>query len=424
MKKIIALFLIVLIFASCSPERIAPEEYLDDDTWLSLFEAYWHGMNDNYMFWNLDSPSSEWDDVHDEYGPRFEALGKISKDNILDGYQYFFDISENLSDGHYQLTISTDQGPLFQYYPSVQKILRDIGYQDRLESCIDKDYLLESDYLQHEILAENTWSIISRTFGLDVSNNFYLDSPEGKLSEYFAEAEVFSSSDFQTILGKTEDGILYFAFSSFDWTKFLHQQPVRKILGDFNDQLISADIRGVIIDLRGNSGGYNNGFPLVWSRLVSEPTLYMFERTKYSDNRLDYTPYVPNILYPDSNDGHINEDIPIVVIVNGGTGSNGEISLFLFDALRKEGRDIEIIGNATFGATGSYTSNYVYNSGGFDLGVINVTSACVEHVDCDKNSIEGTGFEPDILISFDYNAFSLGDDQKLNKAFDLIRSKI
>ena len=196
------------------------------------------------------------------------------------------------------------------------------------------------------------------------------------------------------------------------------------MLENFRSAVTDPDTRGIIIDLRGNPGGYNDDIPLLWSKFTDSNLLYMHERAKFSDNRLDYTPWIPIVLHPSEDGTSVNEDVPIVLLVNSGSGSNAEISTLIFASLKEEGRDVTIIGSGTNGAMGSLTEEYVFNTGSFTIENITCNIASVEHSDRNKETIEGKGIHPDVEITFDYNTFASGSDRKLDEAFRIIRAKI
>ena len=105
-KLIIFIMLSALLLSACSNEfnPKAPYEYADDGTWEGIFSGFWHGMNENYVFWDVDD--TDWDEVYKTYLPLFQELGKYDNDDDKNekAARYFYDIVTGLSDGHLPVT--------------------------------------------------------------------------------------------------------------------------------------------------------------------------------------------------------------------------------------------------------------------------------------------------------------------------------
>ena len=441
MKKLFAALIIVLLllFSSCAPVGEAPEDYYLDDSWGSVFRTFWNAMNDNYVFWDLDSPSGEWDLVYDKYAPLFDSYGKTDQ-NTDEAFASLLEISRLLSDGHYSIKIDLENGKSFFYYSYLSKLLENAGQEIKTDYFIYEngqpvlDHQSVPEVQQSEIFSENINNVLSFTFGISSNGNSISDEADGNLGRYFSDADAISYEDgtsypFTGILGKTSDGIVYFGFDEFNFRRHDNSsnqfsKAINMMLENFRSAVTDPDTRGIIIDLRGNPGGYNDDIPLLWSKFTDSNLLYMHERAKFSDNRLDYTPWIPIVLHPSEDGTSVNEDVPIVLLVNSGSGSNAEISTLIFASLKEEGRDVTIIGSGTNGAMGSLVDQYVFNSGSFTIENITCNIASVEHSDRNKETIEGKGIHPDVEITFDYNAFASGSDRKLDEAFRIIRAKI
>ena len=441
MKKLFAALIIVLLLllSSCAPVGEAPEDYYLDDSWGSVFRTYWNAMNDNYVFWDLDSPSDEWDLVYDKYAPLFDSYGKTDQ-NTDEAFASLLEISRLLSDGHYSIEIELENGKSFFYYSYLSKLLENAGQDIKTAYFIYEngqpvlDHQSVPEVQQSEIFSENINNVLSFTFGISGTGNSISDEADGNLGRYFTDADAVSYEDgtsypFTGILGKTYDGIVYFGFDEFNFRRHDNgsnpfSAAINMMLENFRSAVTDPDTKGIIIDLRGNPGGYNDDIPLLWSKFTDSNLLYMHERVKFSDNRLDYTPWIPIVLHPSEDGTSVNEKVPIVLLVNSGSGSNAEISTLIFASLKEEGRDVTIIGSGTNGAMGSLVDQYVFNSGSFTIENITCNIASVEHSDRNKETIEGKGILPDVEITFDYNAFASGSDRKLDEAFRIIRAKI
>jgi carboxyl-terminal processing protease len=110
---------------------------------------------------------------------------------------------------------------------------------------------------------------------------------------------------------------------------------------------IDAGAQGVVLDLRGNPGGYVNEPVAVVSMLLSDAVVYVsVDRSgKETPHRTEGKPLAP--------------DLPLVVLVDGQTASSAEI---VTGALQDAGR-AHVVGETTFG-TGTVVNTYPMADGG------------------------------------------------------------
>ncbi len=121
-------------------------------------------------------------------------------------------------------------------------------------------------------------------------------------------------------------------------------------------QLKAANAKGIILDLRDNGGGYVTSAQQMIGRFVS-PEM----GKKYQDAALFYSKAQDGSedeLVPIIRDGESVYDLPLVVLVNGGTASASEITA---GALSDYGRAI-LIGEQTFGK-GSVQNVHQFDNG-------------------------------------------------------------
>jgi carboxyl-terminal processing protease len=112
-------------------------------------------------------------------------------------------------------------------------------------------------------------------------------------------------------------------------------------------EALEAGAEGVVLDLRGNPGGYVNEPVAVTSELLDDAVVYVsVDRSgKETPHRTEGSPLAP--------------DIPLVVLVDGQTASSAEI---VTGALQDAGR-ARVIGETTFG-TGTVVRTYPLADGG------------------------------------------------------------
>jgi carboxyl-terminal processing protease len=72
------------------------------DNYPDIFESFWNGMNNNYVFWSIDT--TNWDRVYTTYKPLFANLKTFDSSSSTLAEKYFTDMTAGLIDSHYTLT--------------------------------------------------------------------------------------------------------------------------------------------------------------------------------------------------------------------------------------------------------------------------------------------------------------------------------
>jgi hypothetical protein len=70
-----------------------------------VFESFWNGMNNNYVFWSIDT--TNWDRVYTTYKPLFAKLNLLDSTDNQTALKYFQDMTSGLIDSHYTLTFTS-----------------------------------------------------------------------------------------------------------------------------------------------------------------------------------------------------------------------------------------------------------------------------------------------------------------------------
>ncbi len=153
-------------------------------------------------------------------------------------------------------------------------------------------------------------------------------------------------------------------------------------------ELMDADIEAIIVDVRDNSGGLLQESIDVASQFL-DGGVVLYEQSIDGEKTFE------------AEDDAMIADIPIVVLVNGGTASAAEL---VAGAIRDRGRGI-LIGQQTFGKG---TVQQIFRLS--DDSSIHVTSA--EWLTPDRSQISGVGLTPDITMIPDEN----GRDVELGEA--------
>lgn len=194
-----------------------------------------------------------------------------------------------------------------------------------------------------------------------------------------------------------ENKIGYIGITEFDkptYTDFVNQYKKLKKDG----------MKAMILDLRGNPGGLLDVCADIADYFLDEGTIVY---TKYKNGEKDY-------YYSDAQ----KEDIPMVVLVNGGSASASEI---VSGALQDRKR-AKIIGTQTFGK-GIVQRIFTLNSGQ----ALKVTVS--EYFTPNGKNIHGIGIEPDITVELDEDVKGIGlehlkEDKQLQKAIEVLKKGI
>ncbi|MDK2936126.1 MAG: carboxyl-terminal processing protease [Eubacteriaceae bacterium] len=205
-----------------------------------------------------------------------------------------------------------------------------------------------------------------------------------------------SSIETTTVDSRVIDGVGYIQISEF----------ASNTAEEFNsqlDNLLSQNITGLVIDLRSNPGGNVQVAVDIADRLLGE-TVVVYTEDK-DGNRTDYKSDAAEAL-----------DLPMVVLVDGGSASSSEI---LAGALQ-DTQAATLVGTTTYGKGVVQIIKGLDGEGGFK-----VTNS--EYFTPNGRNIQGVGLEPDVTIeATDYmvnNYFTDEEDVQLQQALEVISQK-
>ena len=173
-------------------------------------------------------------------------------------------------------------------------------------------------------------------------------------------------------------------------------------LRDAFRELEKEDPKGLIFDLRDNGGGYLNIAIQVVSEFIGEG-IVMYEQ--YGDGEL---------LAYEALSGGLATEIPMVVLVNGGTASASEITA---GAIQDYGR-APLVGVTTYGKGSVQTWVALHDEA---LGG-RVTIA--RWLTPEQRQISGEGLEPEYIVEMTEEDYEEGNDPQLDKAIEVIKDLI
>ena len=188
-----------------------------------------------------------------------------------------------------------------------------------------------------------------------------------------------------------EDGIAY--VSLFDFSS----EATAKLRAAI-EELQEQDPEGLVLDLRGNPGGWLNEAVETSGLFLSEDALVLIERFKDGTEQTYEAPNRPAA-----------PDIPMVVLVDGGSASASEI---VAGALQDHGRAI-LIGEKTFGK-GSVQWPHELSNGA----EMRVTVA--RWFTPSDRAIHGEGLEPDIEVEITEEDLDAELDPQLERAVEYL----
>ncbi len=260
--------------------------------------------------------------------------------------------------------------------------------------------------------------------------------------------ETFIDNGVRITYNLFDDGIAYLYISGFALTPYLNEKEYYNTFDVTNSHTISIaryvtdtwtawfnaiqrlhkqnKLKGVIIDVRNNGGGYMDDFQYVLGSLMEKGGFQIgWNRFKRGLGRYDYSPLTPFVLPTMSGDHETINDVPVVVLANIRSVSMAEIT----SAAVKLMPNGKLIGTRTHGGLCGLNdiSTFSLNYSGH-IGIRNNTpvycyTPYLTFFDMEKKIREGVGVEPDINISLDYEKFVASNiDNQLDRALQYIRT--
>ncbi len=400
-------FIACLLISSCHKDITASNQTGTTTTgnFSQVFEDFWTNMNNNYVFWSVDT--TNWDNMHAVYSPKFASLNLYDSADNVTATNYFTAMVDGLTDSHYTLF---PNGGYIQ--PAHDRKLKNPAFVENLfgtapysPSADGKFYytsLIDSLYLENKVVGVDTTSAYA---------NFYAIT--GNISN---------------------TNIVYLAFSSFELVSEYKSgsAKVKAVLDSFFAKVKSSTTTGLIIDVRGNGGGSISDLNFLVGSLISSPLQVGYTRSKSGTGRLDYSPWAPAIVTPTA--GATAFSKPIVVLADGESVSMAELTTMALKQLT----GTKVVGDTTWGANGPLTDNSVFSGGSFNFGNVytniqtgattyygNAYTSSTQFKYINGNIYEGKGFPPDYDIKVKKSDVFLPnnyvDDPQLDKAISLFQ---
>lgn len=235
--------------------------------------------------------------------------------------------------------------------------------------------------------------------GTEVMLEVYRSDGDEQLSFSITRAEVYVES---IVWEKVDEDIAKIVIRRFTEDSYADFTLLwDKVILEIRD----ADPKGIIIDMRGNGGGFLDGATYVAGEFLNQGDTVLFIQDREGERQVMKV-----------NRKGVFRDIPIVILVDGGTASASEI---FAGTLQYYDRAI-IIGVPTFGKG---TAQDVYKPDDWDGASIHIVTQ--KWLLPDKRWInEDNPIQPDTDVSISTEELKKGEDPQLDEAVRKLRSNM
>lgn len=260
------------------------------------------------------------------------------------------------------------------------------------------DIILKVD--DYEVTDANSEAVVSRVRGEEgVPVNITVKRGEETLEFQVVREEIQSESVKGEIL---EGNIGYIQITTFS------DEDVSTKFTEKLNELKEQGMEKLILDLRGNPGGYLDKCVDIASNFIPEGEMITYTIDKYDNKQVSLSK------------GGEAIGMPLVVLVDGGSASASEV---VTGAL-KDDKVATIIGTTTFGK-GIVQQLIPFVESDGDTGALKVTTS--KYYCPNGENIHGTGITPDITVELGEEVlnqeYSRDIDAQFQKALEVIREK-
>lgn len=387
-------------------------------------------MNTSYTMWDLEE--KDWDAVKDQFLPEFLNLDDsvsnelpISTAHLKELYT---DILGDLKDHHAVFQIknlwaSETDDENFRVFPSYIEVSKRDYYHPSHINSSKMAYRLKDETAANQT-GHDLWNSLTMVAWLRK-----LES-EGRATDIKYGSTLLDMSALTVVSGLIDGNIPYLHISDFLLSSLFllaaENNPSKAVMDTYeayesfkNNVLELDEVKGVIIDLRENGGGYYNDEFYLASLLLDRPVQMGWCRYKSGLGRYDYSPWIPLVFSPAQQ--HRAIDGPLVVVSDIYSVSMAEITTMLVKSMPNGC----FIGERTFGGHGILSPDFEnYYSGTFGKLDGNHYAYLSTHTvkDYNGNILEGRRVTPDIEMDYYQGTFSDGEDTWLERAVEYINT--
>lgn len=346
MKNYITLFLFALItLTSCEDQLVGIEK---ENTPITTFDSFWEAFDTHYGLFEVKSIN--WQALRDQYRP---MITNSTTDAEL--YDIFSKMMIQLNDNH--VNLYPTNGSLSPFPGGV------IRYKD----------------------GKLTIKKIQEDYDLDVVKTY--------LTEYHQLSPTIR-------YGLLSSDIGYINVSGTDKMK-LAEKSIDMALANLKDT------KAIVLDVRGNYGGFDPVSQVIAGRFASERKLFMTSKKKKGPAHNDFTSITEWYVEPR---GEYQYTKPVILLTSAFTQSTGET----FAWAMKQFKHVKSLGDTTAGSYSDNPNTELYNGWIVSLSVGDYRAA-------DGKSYEGIGTAPDVWFVNKKEDLLAGKDRTLEKALELLK---
>lgn len=273
-------------------------------------------------------------------------------------------------------------------------------YRPKVKEGISQEELFE---VMADMLNELEDGHVNLTSGFDRSRNWdwYLDYPQNFDKTLLERSYLGSDHQIAGPLRTTViDSIGYIYYDSF----------INNLPEDVIDSLLDkySSLKGIIIDIRNNVGGYSETADLLASRFTTKKILVGYTRYKDGPGHKDFTQAFPIYLEPG---GETQFTKPVVILTNRSVYSAAN----KFASYISHLPHVTIIGDTTGGGGGAPISSELPNGWRLRYTVTQVLDAEMEATE--------NGIPPDIIVNMNPADAAKGKDTILEIALAFIQAQ-
>lgn len=383
------------------------------ETYTEQFDALWNGMNQNYVGWQLET--FDWDEVYRTKRAVPEAWDARLKANPNDTvsndefFKFYEDILNPFTDGHLTVflwNMRTKECKQKTITPGNIRLMKRDNYRQLLKVIAKRN---ECVTRYRSSLWYYTLESLDKRGQLAPIDELPIQVFRDPASGFMAELAVIKTAN-----GKY---VPYLHWNSFRFTSYLNDEKedgclyeegtasaFLKTYGDVVKAYGEAGLLGgVILDVRGNTGGDTGDYAFLLGRLLKPGTNMILGTTVHKNGvgRLDYSPSTPfGFAISDFNQYVVSKE-PIVLLCDGRSLSMSEMTTYSVKLLPNG----HVIGDRTFGGFNfldmQYDRTYAGSFGDRAAGPFYVYTPCALTTPIDGTQIEGVGIMPDEYIPYD-----------------------
>ncbi|MDR7418786.1 MAG: S41 family peptidase [Armatimonadota bacterium] len=169
------------------------------------------------------------------------------------------------------------------------------------------------------------------------------------------------------------------------------------------DRMLANGMRALVLDLRGNSGGYLHELNVVANLLLPPGRPVYQETSRGGQARVTRTTGVPAL----------PSHMPLVVLVDESSASASEL---LASALQEQGRAV-LLGARTGGAVEASVLIDLSDGSALSVTILRLASG-------QGRRLEGVGVSPDVAVAMSVTDLDQGRDTQLQRAIQLARQRV